>query len=46
MPAHPDVAPPAGFPSPGSMKLIPLDAEMALANAEQNKKTFAEVFGE
>ena len=46
MPAHPDVAPPAGFPSPGSMKLIPLDAEMALANAEQNKKKFAEVFGE
>ena len=46
MPAHPDVAPPAGFPSSESMKLIPLDAETALANAEQNKKKFAEVFGE
>ena len=46
MPAHPDVAPPAGFPSSESMKIIPLDAEMALANAERNKKMFAEVFGE
>lgn len=46
MPAHPDVAPPAGFPSSESMKIIPLDAEQALANAEQNKRKFAEVFGE
>ena len=46
MPAHPDVAPPPGFPTASSMKIIPLDAEQALANAERNKKKFAQIFGE
>lgn len=45
MPAHPDVAPPPGFPDLKSITIMPLDAEKALNNAEMNKKKFAEVFG-
>ena len=45
MPARADVAPPAGFPARDSIKLMPLDAEKALNDAERNKKRFADIFG-
>ncbi|MCP5150954.1 MAG: ABC transporter substrate-binding protein [Ectothiorhodospiraceae bacterium] len=46
MPAHPKATPPEGFPDPATVKLLPLDAERALADADANKRRFAEVFGE
>ena len=45
MPAHPDVAPPPGFPDLKTITIMPLNAEKALNNAEKNKKKFADVFG-
>ncbi|MGI9336660.1 MAG: ABC transporter substrate-binding protein [Gammaproteobacteria bacterium] len=44
--AHPDVAPPDGFPPRDQINLMPFDAVKALANAEQNKARFVEVFGQ
>ena len=46
LPAHPDVAPPKGFPARSQIKLMAFDAERALKDAEPNKKKFAGVFGQ
>ena len=46
MPAHPAVAPPAGFAKLTDIKIMPLNAEKALNNADANKRRFAEIFGE
>jgi iron(III) transport system substrate-binding protein len=45
LPADPDVAPPEGFPSRDQIKLMPFDAAEALANEEENKLRFSELFG-
>ncbi len=45
LPAHPDVAPPEGFPARDQIKLLPFDPADALANDTQNKMKFTEIFG-
>lgn len=45
MPMHPDVAPPAGFPRLSEIRIMPLDAQRALADDEANKRAFADMFG-
>ena len=45
MPAHPQVALPAGFPDRSAIKLMPLDPAKALADAKDNTKRFSDIFG-
>jgi iron(III) transport system substrate-binding protein len=45
LPAHPDVAPPAGFPPRAEIELMPFDPGEALADDEANKERFVEIFG-
>lgn len=45
LPAHPDVAPPAGFPALPDIKLIDFDPAKALADDMANKEKFLEIFG-
>ena len=45
MPAHPDVAAPAGFPSLSEIELLEFDPEAALANEEATKERFTAIFG-
>lgn len=45
LPAHPDVAPPTGFPEPSSITVLPLDGARALEETEANKRAFADLFG-
>lgn len=46
VPAHPEIALPAGFPDRKSMKIMAFDAAKALADTDANKKRFAEIFGQ
>ena len=46
LPAHPDVAVPAGFPDRSTIKVMPFDAAKALAEADANTARFAEIFGQ
>ena len=46
IPAHPDVAPPDGFPARSSMKLMPFDAALALSEETASRKRFADIFGQ
>ena len=46
IPAHPDVALPAGYPARGEIKVMSFDAGQALADETKNKKTFADIFGQ
>ena len=43
--AHPDIAPPQGFPSRNEIKLLPFDPAKALAEDKANKERFEEIFG-
>lgn len=43
--AHPDIAPPNGFPSRDAIKLMPFDPAKALAADKANKIRFTEIFG-
>jgi len=45
LPAHPDVAPPAGFPARETIKVLPFDPAQALADEAANKARFTEMFG-
>ncbi|MEM8552017.1 MAG: ABC transporter substrate-binding protein [Pseudomonadota bacterium] len=45
LPAHPDVAPPAGFPERSKIKLMSFDPAKALADDAQNKLRFQDIFG-
>ncbi|WP_016915123.1 ABC transporter substrate-binding protein [Vreelandella stevensii] len=45
LPAHPDVAPPEGFPERDSIQLMPVDIEQALSQEEALKQRFNELFG-
>jgi iron(III) transport system substrate-binding protein len=45
LPADPEVAPPEGFPPRESINVMPFDAAAALANEEENKQRFTELFG-
>lgn len=44
--AHPDVPPPAGYPSRDEIKLMAFDASKALEDAKANRARFAELFGQ
>ncbi len=44
--AHPDVAPPAGFPNRQAIKLLPFDAKKALSSEQASRKTFSDIFGQ
>lgn len=45
LPADPKLPVPQGFPARDSIRLMPFDAQKALADAEANKKRFADLFG-
>ncbi|WMS41468.1 extracellular solute-binding protein [Acuticoccus sp. MNP-M23] len=45
LPAHPDVAPPAGFPARSEIKLMAFDPAKALADDQANKLKFQDLFG-
>ncbi|AXY43760.1 ABC transporter substrate-binding protein [Halomonas sp. JS92-SW72] len=45
LPAHPEVAPPAGFPARNGITLMPLDIESALAREAELKQRFGDLFG-
>ncbi|MBE0488640.1 MAG: ABC transporter substrate-binding protein [Halomonas sp.] len=45
LPAHPEVAPPAGFPARDDIALMPLDIESALAREAELKQRFSDLFG-
>ena len=45
LPARDGVAGPEGFPPRDQIKLMPFDAAKALADEDENKKRFAELFG-
>jgi iron(III) transport system substrate-binding protein len=45
LPAHPEVAPPAGFPARDDIALMPLDIESALAREAELKQRFIDLFG-
>ncbi|SDM28934.1 iron(III) transport system substrate-binding protein [Franzmannia pantelleriensis] len=45
LPAHPEVAPPAGFPDRDDISLMPLDTHSALAREAELKQRFGELFG-
>ncbi|PWC39462.1 ABC transporter substrate-binding protein [Azospirillum sp. TSO35-2] len=45
LPALPGVAPPAGFPDPAGITLLPYDPAKALADDEADKRAFADLFG-
>ena len=45
VPAHPQVALPAGFPGRSEIKLMAFDAAKALADAKSNTKRFSDIFG-
>lgn len=44
--AHPDIAPPEGFPPRSEITLMSFDPAEALANDQDNKLRFQELFGE
>ncbi|GGB33282.1 ABC transporter substrate-binding protein [Roseibium aquae] len=43
--AHPDIAPPEGFPARDQIKLMEFDPAEALAKDQANKLKFSEIFG-
>ncbi|UYG04461.1 ABC transporter substrate-binding protein [Halomonas sp. LR3S48] len=45
LPAHPEVAPPAGFPVRDDIALMPLDVESALTREAELKQRFGDLFG-
>lgn len=45
LPAHPDIAPPPGFPERGEIEVIGFDPADALENDAAYKERFAEIFG-
>jgi len=45
LPAHPDVAAPAGFPALSDIKLMDFDPAKALAEDQANKQKFLDIFG-
>ncbi|WP_089687649.1 ABC transporter substrate-binding protein [Billgrantia gudaonensis] len=45
LPAHPEVAPPEGFPARDDIDLMPLDVESALAREAELKERFSDLFG-
>jgi iron(III) transport system substrate-binding protein len=45
VPAHPQVALPAGFPDRNDIKLMPFDPVKALADAKDNTRRFSDIFG-
>jgi len=45
LPARKDVAPPAGFPEVGTLRILPVDIGELLKRDELNKKRFADLFG-
>ncbi|MEM1388509.1 MAG: ABC transporter substrate-binding protein [Pseudomonadota bacterium] len=45
LPAHPDIDPPEGFPSLSEIKLLDFDPASALANDQENKQRFIDIFG-
>ncbi len=45
LPADPAVPPPAGFPDPRSIRIMPLDAALAAREGEANLRRFAQLVG-
>jgi len=46
LPADPGVAPPAGFPDPATIRIMPLDPKRALAEADAVQRRFAQLTGQ
>ncbi|MEO1607117.1 MAG: ABC transporter substrate-binding protein [Pseudomonadota bacterium] len=45
LPAHPAITPPAGFPALSDIKLLDFNPAAALANDQENKARFVDIFG-
>ncbi|KAJ55147.1 ABC transporter substrate-binding protein [Actibacterium mucosum KCTC 23349] len=45
LPAHPAITPPEGFPALSDIKLLDFDPAAALANDQENKARFIDIFG-
>jgi iron(III) transport system substrate-binding protein len=45
LPADPSVSPPAGFPDPRTIRIMPLDAALAAREGEANLRRFAQLVG-
>jgi len=45
LPADPEIAPPAGFPDPRSIRVLPLDAARAAREQEETLRRFAQLVG-
>jgi iron(III) transport system substrate-binding protein len=45
LPARTDVAPPAGFPKPGELTILPLDMAAATRETQALKERFSQLFG-
>ena len=45
LPAHPDVAPPEGFPALSEIELLEFDPETAVANEEADRERYMNIFG-
>jgi len=45
LPAHPAITPPEGFPALSDIKLLDFDPAAALANDQENKARFTDIFG-
>jgi iron(III) transport system substrate-binding protein len=45
LPANPEVAPPAGFPDPRTIRIMPFDAARAAREAEETLRRFAQLTG-
>ncbi|MBV6656349.1 MAG: ABC transporter substrate-binding protein [Devosiaceae bacterium] len=46
VPAHPDIPLPPGFPTRDAITVMPFDPAQALANSEENRLRFADLFGQ
>ena len=46
VPAHPDIALPAGYPARDAIAVMPFDPAQAFANSEANRLRFADLFGQ
>jgi iron(III) transport system substrate-binding protein len=44
-PIFPDIPPPKGYPPVSSLKIMPADLKAMLANDEENKRRFTELYG-
>ena len=45
LPIDPSITPPAGFPKLSEIKLLPMDADKAVATDKETREKFTKIFG-